>query len=468
VTAPVPDRVSDAGDLIDRVLALGDPETAVSSLIGALRSGRGRDPLRSALERRLGEGGERGEIAQRLSVRGSESGSHLLREIADFIRYGSATEAADDLARILSNAVEGGTSEERLRFAFGAVIEAFGALPGPHGLTRPVIRNVQAPPAAAPVAPSRTGVPPQSRRAPTTPTRQTAPSRTGASPFRVPDAVERIGTDRDRLIAPLFRPTGEGRGPGPVRVPAALPAPPVTDDPELIRSWLRGEPAFLDSLGVRAGLLETGDPGDLMELEAEFHADPKGALRLYKARAPMTDGTADAAWCARLGRYIGRFGVTHDRGVEILAAAIARHLRTREPEASAPLQRSGAILTVREELAEAVCGLIDTEQDYLSDGPVDVSGPPQNLQGSFSPNADLSGGLCLERALFLNMVISVPLGTAMRQSLTEFRIAQAVRANPDAPVAFLDRRYAIDAALPLVELCGRAPIVRIGFTEPAL
>ncbi len=41
-----------------------------------------------------------------------------------------------------------------------------------------------------------------------------------------------------------------------------------------------------------------------------------------------------------------------------------------------------------------------------------------------------------------------------------------MRANPDAPLDFLDRRYAIDAALPMAELCGREPIVRIGFTEP--
>jgi len=244
-------------------------------------------------------------------------------------------------------------------------------------------------------------------------------------------------------------------------------SPPKTTDPELIRSWLRGEPAFLDSIGISCGLLETGDPGDLMELDAEFHADPYAALRLYKARDQVADGTADAAWCARLGRDIGRFGVTHDRAVDILADTLSRYLRTHDPERSAVLLRAGAILKVKEQLAEAVCGLIDAEQDFISDGPRDVSGPPQNLLGSFTATADLSGGLCLERAFFIHLMSSVPFGTAMRQSVTEFRVAQAIRENPEAPFAFLIRRYDIDAALPLSELSGREAIVRLGFTEPS-
>ena len=456
-----PDRVSEAGDLLDRVLAAGDPDAAATSLIWAVRSGRGAGALGAALERRLEDDQFRQAVSRSLGQEATETGSHLLGQVSDFLQYGSAGQAAFDVTRILTGAVTSGTSEERLLPAVRALMRSLVTPSGPAPVSR------RQPPLSGPAQQNTSS--PHPARAPV----QTRPA---AGPegiatkdplFLIPDQVERVGTYGEILIAPLFRAEGGGRGPGPVRVPAALPPPPESQDPDLIRSWLRGEPAFLDMLGVSAGLLETGDPGDLMELEAEFHADPRGALRLYKARTPVADGTADAAWCARVGRDIGRFAVTHDRGVEILAQTLSRHLVTREPDRAAPLLRAGAVLRVREELAEAVCGLIDTEQDYLGDGPDDTSGPPQNLMGSFSPNADLSQGRCLERAIFLHLETGVPLGSAMRQSLTEFRLAQAMRANPDAPLDFLDRRYAIDAALPMAELCGREPIVRIGFTEPA-
>jgi hypothetical protein len=466
VNGIAPDPVTEAGDLLDRVLAAGNPEASASSLILVIRSGRGGGALRAAFERRLGEERTRENIARSLSLQSVGAGSHLLGQLADFIQHGSPEQAAIDVTRILSDAVGSGTSEARLMPPVLALIRALSSLEGP-------ISDQRAPPAIQPHKGHQGGTsrPDPAQSSMTTKPRQAAggarpPSDHPAS-FRVPDLVERVGEYGEILIAPLFRAEREGRGPGPVRIPAALPPPPDTSDPDLIRSWLRGEPAFMDMIGISAGLLEAGDPGDLMELEAEFHADPKGALRLYKARSPVSDGTADAAWCARVGRDIGRFGVTHDRGVEILARTLSRHLLSRDPERAAPLLRAGAVLRVREELAEAVCGLIDTEQDYLSDGPDEISGPPQNLMGSFSPNADLSEGRCLERAIFLHLETGVPLGSAMRQSLTEFRLAQALRANPDAPLDFLDRRYAIDAALPMAELCGREPIVRIGFTEPA-
>ncbi|WP_145693572.1 hypothetical protein [Gemmobacter caeni] len=205
-----------------------------------------------------------------------------------------------------------------------------------------------------------------------------------------------------------------------------------------------------------------------MEIEAEFQSDPVAALRIYKARSPVADGTPDAAWCGRLGRDIGRFSVSHEAGVIALARAVVTLLESQEPDRIAPLRAAGANLTVREELAEAVCGVIDTELDYLSDGPSEAGGPPQNLMGSFSPNASLTEGRCLERALRLHLTASVPLGTALRQSLTEFRVAQAMRENPNAPFQTLNERFERDPALPLAELSGRVPIVRIGYTEPTL
>jgi hypothetical protein len=470
VTVSAPDRVSDPGDLIDRVLASGDPDGAAGALILAIRSGRGGGPLRAALESRLEDERTRGIVSTALTREAAAAGSHLLAQVADFIQYGSAIQASIDVTRILSDAITSGTTDERLLPPVCALMRALTSLDG--------VRHA---PAERPPLSSDSR---QEREKPTVSPSHAIHERSNPAPspadvmlkgpisgfpasYSIPESVERIGDFGEVLTAPLFRPEGLGRGPGPFRVPAGLLPPPDTKKPDLIRSWLRGDPVFFDSIGITCGLLETGDPGDLMEMESEFHADPHAALRLYKARDQVPDGTSDAAWCARLGRDIGRFNVTHDRAVKALSETLSSYLRTHEPERSAVLIRGGAIMRVKEELAEAVCGLLEVEQEFISDGPQDVSGPPQILLGSFSPTADLSGGSCLERAIFIHLLSQVPFGTAMRQSLTDFRLAQAIRENPKASFEFLSRRYDIDAALPLSELSGREAIVRLGFTEPA-
>lgn len=388
----------------------------------------------------------------------------LFRDLIDVLTLPEKEEVASEIVRILENAVKTRTSEDLMQRAMGVVLTV---------LTDPQGRNMKAAVSGDNELTGASGKLSRQRE----PLEQAA-DLTGAGPetqgydphgaFRIPDRVVRCGPEEGSLAAPLFPVTPSEHGAGPVRVPAALLAPPDTSDPELIQGWLRGTPSFPDSLAVRAGLLDHGDPGDLMEIEAEFHADPKGALRLYKAAAPTDDGTADAAWCARLGRDVGRFGVTHERGVEILAQALRDQMASWPSSRVAPLKRAGSILVVREEMAEAVCGLIDAEAEFLEDGPQDPTGPEQNLLGAFSPSCDLSHGLCLKRALILHVTAGVPMGGAMRQSLSEFRLAQAMCENPDAPIDFVSRRFDLDPALPLAELCGREPIIRIGFTEPAL
>ena len=450
MNAAVTDPPRERGDLFDRSPGPVAGASWVDTVIDAVKDPERADELRRALDARLGSGSARDEKRDRIAKL-VVSRRSLLNDLVDAIPL---PDGAESLVRIIRTAVLSGTSRDLLARDLTHLIGLIDQHPGP---------------GSTPPGPDRTGAPaPGAGRARdpiSAPWARPAVGFDPDGPFRVPDRVCRFGDGL--LAAPLFQPGGPDRGPGPVRAPSALPAPPRTENAEQIRAWARGEPVFTDSLGVRVGLLSLGDPGDLMEIESEFHTDPKAALRLYKARPAVADGTADAAWCARLGRDIGRFWVTHERAVEVLSAALARKLSF-DAERAAPLIRQGAVLIVREELAEAVCGLLDAEQDYLSDGPADPSGPPQNLMGSFSPSADLSEGRCLERALFLHLDASVPLGAAMRQSLTEFRLAQAARANPVAPAPELDRRYETDPALPLAELSGLVPIVRLGYTEPAL
>jgi hypothetical protein len=444
-------------------------QKALDLLTQKVSTEAGRADIQSSLNDRLGGGMSRLKMQTALRKELPQT-QPLFRDLIEALTLPEKDEVASEIVRILENAVNTRTSEDLMRRALGVVLTV---------LTDPKGRNVKA---STSGDKERTGGSaklsgqrdPLERRALSVRVADLAgagPETQGYDPhgaFRIPDRVVRFGPDGGSLAAPLFPVTPSEHGVGPVRVPAALLAPPNTKDPELIRGWLRGAPSFPDSLAVRAGLLDTGDPGDLMEIEAEFHADPNGALRLYKAAAPMDDGTADAAWCARLGRDIGRFGVTHERGAEILVQAVRDQMAGWPSARLAPLKRAGSVLVVREELAEAVCGLIDAEAEYLADGPQNPTGPDQNLLGAFSPSCDLSRGRCLERALILHVTAAVPMGTAMRQSLSEFRLAQAMCENPDAPIDFVGRRFDLDPALPLAELCGREPIIRIGFTEPAL
>lgn len=445
-------------------------ERALDALLDKVRSPEGRVEIEASLLARLGDAPSRRKAQETLRP-GLPETQPLFRDLLAVLTLPDREEVASEITRLLKFAVKTDTSDELMRRAMGAVLSL---------VTDPERRpDPSSARADADRSPGRAG-----RSTPVTRTSGrsgSGPVRTAAAgaarqtdrydphgPFVLPVTVTRFGSEGELLAVTLLPAAPDERGAGPVRVPAALPAPPETADPELIRGWLRGIPAFTDSLGVRAGLLDHGDAGDLMEIEAEFHSDPKGALRLYKAADPVADGTADAAWCARLGRDLGRFGVTHERGVEALASGLREQILRAPGERSAALRRYGAVLTVREGLAEAVCGLLDAEADYLEDGPRETSGPDQNLLGAFSPVCDLSRGRCLERALTLHIIAGVPMGGAMRQSLTEFRLAQAVRANPDASVESLDRRFDLDPALPLSELCGRDPIFRIGMSEPVL
>ena len=443
-------------------------DKALDLLIQKVSKEDGRTEIGSSLNERIGGGMSRLKMQTALRKELPQT-QPLFRELIDVLTLPEKEEVASEMVRILKNAVDTRTSDDLMRRAMGVVLTV---------MTDPQGRNVQ----ASVSGDSKRGLDSGKRsgrldrvesRAPFVRDEpsEVRPEPRGYDPhgaFRIPDGVIRFGPEGGLLVAPLFPVTPSEHGSGPVRVPAVLPPPPETEDPELIRGWLRGLPAFPDSLSVRAGLLDHGDPGDLMEIEAEFHADPKGALRLYKAVDPVSDGTEDAAWCARLGRDIGLFGVTHERGVEILAQALRDQMTRWASAGAGPLKRAGSVLVVCEELAESVCGVIDAEADYLEDGPQDPTGPEQNLLGAFSPKCDLSRGRCLERALILHLTAGVPMGGALRQSVTEFRIAQALRVNPDAPIDVLDRRLDLDPALPLAELCGQEPIIRIGFTEPAL
>lgn len=506
MTTGIPVRPGHEGDLFDRVMVGGDPQHASESLLNVLKSGRARPAFYEAVLARLGTSGSRDAQAVQLRSLVSGLGRAFGEDVAACFTLPTPTESADQIARILYLEVERGISDIRIRPVLAALVTVLdgGALPHLPTTGHPPVpiprdrasiamgpeQQVSLPdqPMSAAMrqaeirtegqsqsdgslgniaSPNRHVIPPPSVRLPEG--KPHAEHKPQIDKFRVLDAPVRSSQDEGDLITvPLFAAAPSGRPPGPVRLPSALPPPPDTQDADRIRGWLRGEPSWPDAIGVSAGLLFGGEAGDLMELEAAFHTDALSALWIYKARSGVSDGTADAAWCGRLGRDIGRFTVTHDDGVLALARTLANILSEQGAERIAPLVALGANLTVREELAEAVCGLIDAERDYLDDAPASVDGPPQNLLGAFSPSGSLAGGRCLERALRLHLSAAVPLGTAMRQSLSEFRLAQALRANPSAPYQVLAARYERDPAYPLEELSGQVAIIRIGYTEPPL
>ncbi|PWL33826.1 MAG: hypothetical protein DCO97_17485 [Marivita sp. XM-24bin2] len=240
--------------------------------------------------------------------------------------------------------------------------------------------------------------------------------------------VTDAGPDEDKgrgnLTCLLFE-TGDDAAvkPSIIRLPSALPPPPSDGD---LVAWLHGRPSTPAGYAVRSGLLDSCSPVDLFEIEAELLA--AGSLPHYmRVLSPVSDGAEDAAWCARLGRDLGRYTHTHVVAVEAFAASFRRTLSSLHPDRADVLRAAGAVLSVTEPLAEAVASLLDAEQEFISDGPSEATGPAQNLLGAPWPRGDLSRPCSLDRAVHIHLLGCVPLGEAMRQALYEFRTAQAVR-----------------------------------------
>lgn len=226
------------------------------------------------------------------------------------------------------------------------------------------------------------------------------------------------------LGARLFEPdTTRTVLPSIIQLPSALPPPPSEGD---LVDWLHGRPSTPAGYAVRSGLLDSCSPVDLFEIEAELLAG--GALPHHmRVLSPVSDGDDDSAWCARLGRDLGRFTHTHKAAVEALAGSFRRTLMSLYPDRVQVLRSAGAVLNVTESLAEAVAGLLDAEHEFIADGPGDATGPVQNLLGAPCPCGDLNHPCSLDRAIHIHLLGAVPLGEAMRQALWEFRTAQAVR-----------------------------------------
>lgn len=261
---------------------------------------------------------------------------------------------------------------------------------------------------------------------------------------RVPDAPETIRVN-------LYPENDAGDMSDALGLPAALPPPPKTPDFDALAGWLSGTTTGEVGYGVVSAVFEKGNPEDVMEIESRLHEDPRAALRKYKIRKPCGEGEEGASWCARLGRDLGAFRYTHEQGVEAFAAAMRRTLDALDHARAAPL-RHGALLVVREPLAEAVCGLMDAEAVFLEDGPEKPEGPDQNLAGCIAPNADLTRPCALDRALYLHVSASVQLGDAMRQAITEFRCAQGVRALGEEVSPAVNARFDNDPASYLEDL----------------
>ncbi|WP_127562822.1 hypothetical protein [Nioella ostreopsis] len=226
------------------------------------------------------------------------------------------------------------------------------------------------------------------------------------------------------LAARLFEPdTTRTVLPSIIRLPNALPPPPREGD---LVDWFHGKPSTPAGYAVRSGILDHCSPVDLFEVETELLAG--GALPHYmRVLSAVSDGAEDAAWCARLGRDLGRYTHTHEVAVEALAASFRRTLSSLYPDRADVLRVAGAVLNVTEPLAEAVASLLDAEHEFIADGPSEATGPAQNLLGAPWPRGDLSRPCSLDRAVHIHLLGAVPLGEAMRQALWEFRTAQAVR-----------------------------------------
>lgn len=303
-----------------------------------------------------------------------------------------------------------------------------------------------APPAALKTTPSRpeAGI---SQTLPDLPKDRPGRDRTAAAP------QAKIPSIPDQITVPLFKADPDILRSGMLKLPAALPPPPSGGSPEAVISWLTGQTPSPYHLGIVSGLTVEGDDNDLMELEHELFEDPVSGLKKLNARPPCGAAAQDAAWCARIGYDLGNFDHTHAQAADYLARAIAHYLECHEPENRNTLKGFGADLVIGVNIAEAVAGVLDAEKNYLGDGPADTSGPAQNLSGSISPECDLSRPICLERAVAMHFSASIPLGKALRDAVSEFRIAQVMREIGHENYSAISQAFEMDPNAGFDELC---------------
>lgn len=215
-----------------------------------------------------------------------------------------------------------------------------------------------------------------------------------------------------------------------MKLPGILPPPPLNGSPESYGAWLEGDVWNPLAITLKLDLKDGDNLDDLIEMQSEFYALPESAVKTYSARNPADPevGRAHAHFLHYAARDLARVTHSYDRGVEILAKAVARYFEENEPGSADFLNRVGYTFKCDTQLIDTVCGALDIQAFFLSDGPANAGqGPLSDLRGAISPASRLDVPYLLDRALLLHFGSGVPLSSGLHDILIELRHAQLCR-----------------------------------------
>lgn len=215
-----------------------------------------------------------------------------------------------------------------------------------------------------------------------------------------------------------------------MKLPGILPPPPLNGSPEIYGAWLEGDVWNPLAITLKLDLKDGDNLDDLIEMQSEFYALPDSAVKTYGARNPADPevGREHAHSLHYAARDLARVTHSYDRGVEILANAVARYFEENEPGSADFLNRVGYTFKCDTQLIDTVCGALDIQEFFLSDGPANAEqGPLSDLRGAISPASRLDVPYLLDRALLLHFGSGVPLSSGLHDTLIELRHAQLSR-----------------------------------------
>lgn len=215
-----------------------------------------------------------------------------------------------------------------------------------------------------------------------------------------------------------------------MKLPGILPPAPLAGTSEHYGAWLDGDVWNPLAISLKLDLKDGDNLDDLFEMQSEFYALPESAMKTYSARSPANPetGRTHAQFIHYAARDLGRVSHTYDVGKEMLAKAVARYFEENEPSSADFLNRVGYTFKCGTELIDTVCGALDIQDFFLSDGPAEAGqGPLSDLRGAISPAARLDVPYLLDRVLLLHFGSGVSICSAMHDTLIELRHAQLCR-----------------------------------------
>lgn len=208
--------------------------------------------------------------------------------------------------------------------------------------------------------------------------------------------------------------------------------PPPSQQKEY-NKWLNGAAPNHLSVGIALDEINDDLADELLQIEVLVSRVPGGDLPYVRSPCDAWRSQPDADWLYSITQSEGTGNETSrqdlHRPVMAYTSAIAAVLRKFEPNAVTALSFHNAHLKIGLELAGLLLKVQKLEDAWLKDGPAGDGGI-HDVRGAISCAADLLKPSVFMRAAFLHVMVSVPIATALRDAVVEYRFAQVLAVAP--------------------------------------